>query len=355
MKRLALFMIPALLTACGDLAGFGGDVPPLTTITIDVTGTVPGPAPVQLQAALVWGAQFLIEPLCILPSENAETTAVYAQGCRDPFGFVPDRVAANVPVELGVPAQLSLFQLPSADVMVGDVTARVAYASIVIYDDRNSNGTLDLTRFRRPRTGGEEGGEDMPPESVDVVYGASFVSMTEPDQRIAFREGGFLGLAFYPRAGCGDPLPGFSVLGAGGFSAQDAITASLAGKLPQEDPATCSQATVAAAPITVPLRPTEEVREVACTERRTDSSTRYREPPTDAPDLTNRVTACAHLPSFGTPPSDVIQLLVSSRSDDVCKGLTHFVLRGCDNDPNCGDPEWDHSAAPPSWWPCPLQ
>ena len=355
MNRLAL-ALPMLLAGCGDLAGFGGDVPPLTTITIDTAGPLPtgGPEPVQLQAALVWGTQYLIEPLCILPSENADTTAVYAQGCRDPFGFVPDRVGANVPIELGVPAQLSLYELPSADVMVGDVTARVAYASIVIYDDRDANGTLDLTRSRRPEIGGHDGGPDMPPESIDIIYGASFVSMTEPDQRVAFREGGFLGAAFYPRAGCGAPLPGFSVLAAGGFSAADAIAASLRGELPAEDPATCAEATVEATPIAIALRPTEEVREVGCTERRVDSSTRYREPPADPPDFTDRVTACAHLPSFGPPTSDVIQLLVSSRSDDHCKGLTHYVLRGCATDPECAEPRWDYTATPPSWWPCPV-
>jgi hypothetical protein len=80
---------------------------------------------------------------------------------------------------------------------------------------------------------------------------------------------------------------------------------------------------------------------------------RYQEPdPAEkAPDFTNRVTACVHLPSFGAP-SDTIELIVAGRSDDSCVGLTHYVLKGCREDPACGSPDWDHSAAPPTWWPC---
>lgn len=354
MTREALAVI--VLAGCGDLVGFGGEVPPLTTIQIATTGTATEP-PVQLQAALVWGAQFLIEPLCILPPESAEVAAVLAQGCRDPFGFYPDRVAASVAIAENTAIELPLFDLPAADVMVGDVTARVAYASVVVYDDRDGNGTLDLTRARRPQTGGDGGGPDMPPMTDDVVLGASFVSMTRPDQRIAFREGGFDSkAAFYPRAGCAGPPAGYSVLAAGGFTATDAIAASLRGELPLEDPATCGAALPDAAPITVALESSAEVRQVACTERRTDSSLRYREPPDAPPDLTDRAVACAKLPDFGTGyGAGIIQLVVSSRTDDRCRGITHFVLRGCDNDPTCAEPEWDHSAAPPAWWPCTAQ
>jgi len=338
-----------VLAGCGDLVGFGGPVTPLATIDINVSGDPMADAP---RVALVWGAPYLIEPLCFLPPETPEVAAVLAQGCRDPFGFLPDRVGANAEL-VGSTAEISLFELPAADVMVGDVTARVAYGTFVLYDDRDGNGTLDLGRPRRPVSPDDEG----PPgqDSVDIVRGASFVSMTEPDQRLAFREGAFIQTAFYPRAGCGAPLLAFSVLAAGGFTAQDAIAATLRGELPTEDPASCAQSPVEAAPIVITVRPPEEVTEVACTERRVDSSTRYRDPPVEMPDLTNRLLACAGLPDFGGgPSSDVIQLLVSSATDARCRGLTHYVLRGCDNDPNCEMPEWDLTATPPAWWPCPT-
>ena len=55
--------------------------------------------------------------------------------------------------------------------------------------------------------------------------------------------------AFYPRAGCDPPLPGFSVLAAGGFSAEAALAALLSGGLPPEDPSTCAVSAPAEMPI----------------------------------------------------------------------------------------------------------
>jgi hypothetical protein len=226
---------------------------------------------------------------------------------------------------------------------------------VVIYDDRDGDGTLTLGRAAR--LGGRE--DDRPDDqgisTQDVVYAASFVSMTEPDQRLAFREGGFnAGAAFYPRSGCGDPPPSFSIVAAGGFTAQDAIAAQLRGELPPEDPARCSERSLDAL-VALAFRPPGPLREVACEERRTDSSIRYREPPADAPDLTDRTTACAKVPDFGSGKANgAIQLAISGRSTDSCVGLTHYVLRGCREDALCDLPDWDITATPPSWWPCPA-
>ena len=359
---LAVVLAAAVsVTGCSDLSGFGGAVPPLASVHVRVSGDfasvkVPGNAPPKLQVALVWGAQWLTEPLCILPPDDASVAAVIAAGCRDAFGFVPDRVAVNAPLAADGTAELDLFDLPAADVMVGGVTARVAYASIVVYDDRDSNGTLSFGRA------GRLGGRDMgPPQdagvsTVDLVYAASFATMTAPDTRLAFREGGFdRTAAFYPRSGCGDPLPSFSNVSAGGFSASAAIAATLAGTLPAEDPATCREQPVDT-PIELAFRPPNQLRELACIERATDSSIRYREPPADPPDLTNRTTACAKVPDFGSGKANgMIQLVVSGRSDDSCIGLTHYVLRGCRNDALCDLPTWDITKTPPTWWPCSVQ
>ena len=123
--------------------------------------------------------------------------------------------------------------------------------------------------------------------------------------------------------------------------------------VPQEtDPSQCVQRAATPGPVSVAASATSRpLQELACTERRTDSSVRYREPDTDAPDFTNRVFACVHHPSFGAP-SDVIELVVSGQTDDSCVGLTHYILKGCREGPDCGTPDWDHSLAPPSWWPC---
>jgi hypothetical protein len=347
---------------CGDLQGLGGSAPPLATMTVTVP-TDPGVAGEHLQVALVWGMQWLPELLCsgLVPPEGSDAP-VLAAGCRDPFGFVPLRVETNAAVTVGEPTELALTDLPGADVLVGTLDARVAFGSFVLYDDRDQTGNLELARANRlgfAGPGSDDAGSNTPTETRDVVLGASFITMTAPDTRLAYREGAFVPSAFYPRAGCSDPPPAFSIAGAGGFTAQSAIAATIAGMLPPEDPAQCSDGPLAATPVTVtPIAataPTMELAELACTENTADSSVRYREPDTDSPDLTDRQTACVHVPTLGgsaTTPSQ-IELIVTGRSEDSCAGLTHYVLKGCREDPNCESPDWDHSLAPPTWWPCP--
>lgn len=354
--------LAAVLIGCGEVDGFGGDAPPLVTLAFEVVGdfeTVrrPDANGDTLRVSLVWGAQWLPEATCVLPPESAEVASVVAAGCRDPFGFVPDRATAGVAVIPNTASSLSLFALPSADVMVGDVTGRMAYASLVVYDDRDGDGLLGFARARDLQGAEDEHGPDPidEPNTQDIVYGSSFVSMTEPDVRVALREGSFnSSAAFYPRKGCGDPLPGFSVLAAGGFTREAALAAALVGLLPAQDPATCVERGPDGTSISIPLRLPAEVGHVRCLGRRSDSSVRYRQPPVEVPDLANRVTACASVPSFADDAADdVVELLVSSRSDEPCKGLTHYVLRGCREDARCELPEWDIQATPPSWWPCP--
>ena len=359
MKRGLVCLAPLLVAACGRLQGFGGEAPPLATFTIVFQGDLAPARTHALRVALVWGAQWLTEPFCALPAESPEAAAVIAAGCRDPFGFVPNVVSVSVPIAVGEPTTLTLAQLPAADVMVGDVTSRIAFGSLVVFEDLDDSGTLELAeRFRVFSNGpGEQPGE-IGQYSADAIWGASFLTMTAPDQRVAYREGAFDPLsAFYPRAGCEPPPPpGFSVAAAGGFTAESALAALLAGELPPEDPSTCLVSAPADTTITITARYPGDVRQVGCAERADDSSIRYREPPPNAPDLQNRAAACAHLPSFdtggGSPASDLIQFVVSGRSTDQCKGLTHYTLRGCREDVNCAIPDWDFTASPPAWWPC---
>lgn len=367
LRSLALVVV----CGCSNLQGFGGASVPFATFDVDVTGDLDAVKPndgytgvPSMHVALVWGEQWLTEALCsgALPIDPRDDAAmvgpVLLAGCRDPFGFVPLLVETNVPIELDAPASIDLFTLPGADVLVGDIDARVAYGSIVVYDDRDGDGLLDLAHANR--LGSANGGPNMNPmisNLTDEIYGASFVTMTKPDQRVGYLEGSFSPVAaFYPRAGCGDPPAAFSVLGAGGFTAAEAIAATLAGTLPVEDDLTmCTETAPADTTITFPVQPPATVSEVACTENTADSSVRYRDPDPNntgnSPDFTNRMMACVHLPSFGTP-SDVVELIVTGQSTDSCKGLTHYVLKGCNTDPNCALPSWDHTDMPPNWWPC---
>ena len=351
----------AALSGCGTLDGFGGEVTPLATIHLEVTGDIEtvremGATGEELRIALVWGTQWLPEPLCFVPPESADVAAVVVAGCRNPLSFTPDRVATSVAVVPNVPADLELFSLPSADVMYGDVTARVAYGSLVLFDDRDHSSTLELARSRRLPAGGFNPEDDN--ESKDIVYGASFISMTEPDQRLAFREGSFIETGFYPRHGCSAPLPAFSIIGAGGFSLLDAVKATQDGTLPSEPANSCSETKPEDLVVTIPLRPTIEVREASCEQRRLDSSVRYREPPTDPPELEGRPAACAKIPQLSgdSAPATQTQFVVGTGTlpGELCKGITHYTLLGCDEGRlMCDAPEWDLRANPPSWWPCP--
>ena len=47
-----------------------------------------------------------------------------------------------------------------------------------------------------------------------------------------------------------------------------------------------------------------------------------------------------------------VQLVISSPPDQTCRTVTHFVLRGCDEEPDCENPEWDRTESAPDWWPC---
>jgi hypothetical protein len=357
--RVVALAVTLSLAACDDLQGLEDMPTPLARIEVEVTGAledvrVPEDAgePASLHVALLWGNQWLPQPFCILPPESDEVEAVIAAGCRDPFSFAAERVGAVVPLEDGG-AVIEMFDLPPADVMVGDIEARVAYGSVVVFDDRDGDGSLQLPRPERDDPDDPEDIDDFL-EYVDRVYAASFVTMTQPDRRVAFREGGYDELAaFYPRSGCEPPPRGFSILDTGGFSRADALAAILRGELPPEDPDECAISALDETVIALELVPREELRDVACRVRGGDGTTRYREPPVESPDLETQTWACAGFPSFGGE-EDVpgTQLVIATPEEHVCVGLTHYTLRGCDEDPDCGSPEWDRTESAPDWWPC---
>ncbi len=351
MATLRLFLASSLLVvvaSCGEqVVGFEDRATPLATLRVET----PGFGGTASHVALVWGGPWLPEAFCLLPPEHAEAAAVIEAGCPDMFGFVPRRVGRVAPILDGA-ATLEMFTLPEPDVMVGDVTARIAYGSVVVFDDRNGNGTLDLRR-------GNFNPGDGPPGERDVIRGASFVAMTEPDQRVVFREGAYNGAtAFYPRAGCPEPPRGFSIAGAGGFSASEALAAALQGKLPEQDPASCTTASMETGVVTVAPRDPGGLAELACIRRVGSGFARYRRPP-DTISTFGKKLACVGLPDLGviTGESDpgaagITQLVITGPDTDPCPTVWHYTLRGCDSDATCANPEWDLTASPPSWWPC---
>jgi hypothetical protein len=254
--------------------------------------------------------------------------------------------------------------------MVGDLTGRVAYGSLIIYDDHNNNGMLDLRTPPRIRRRGpptepptyDDGGVGP----ADLVYGASFISMTLPDQRISYLEGTFNSkAAFYPRHGCEAPPAGFSILSAGGFSQADggffqydgglstAMVGELAaGYLPMEG-LPCFAGKLEDTVVTIPLQAPANLTQLACTANDSGGVTTYREAPTSLPDLTGRKSACVDFPSIPGDDAGVAsgkQFVISSAPGEPCRYTIHYTLRGCESDPACATPTWDITTTPPDWW-----
>lgn len=423
--RTLAWLLLILLAACTtDLQGLKDVHAPLVTIQVKITGDLEAlrseeakKKPAHLRVALVWGQQFASESFCYaqgvlanLPPglplpQDPSAAAVYHAGCRDPFGFAFKQLGADVPATVGEVIPIELDTLPSAAVLVGGVDARVGFASLVVYDDRNGNGVLDSLRSGRilerddrntSPPGGDAGTTDITPTDTattggqdqggprgpaDLIYGASFLSTTRPEVRIAFREGSWVDSFFYPRPGCAPPPSGYSQLRAGGIlftldwvsTALEAVAkggpvALLTLGLPPEPTGTCVQEAVDAEVIEIALQPTETVREVACSVgggggggggggTSATGSIRYREPPVQALDLSRPwlcQTAAGGGKGAGKSATPNAELLYAGTAGD-CKILAHYVLWGCQGDAYCDAPlDWDLRKTPPTWWPCAL-
>lgn len=394
------------LGACTDeLAGLDAAASPLAELRVRVTGDFAALRPAdtlqeqpRLRVGLLWGAQVQADPFCLPLPGDPSITAVRSEGCRDPFGFVAARIGPSVPVQPGQEVVLPLFDLPLADLLIGDITARLAYASVVVFDDRDGNDVLELWRASEWPTaqsgpgnhGGQGGGMQAPPEpdkgkKADLIYAASFLSMLKPDLRLAYREGGYDPLSFYyPRWGCPEPPKGYSLLGAGGFELKSLFallanpTAALATGLPGMATDTCSAKELSQVVLELPLQATATFRDVVCARRAgngmnsgfsTNGSVTYREPPTKALPLDTIAWTCqlvaqgtkggkmgdsqAPLPGQQPPAQAPIVELVVSGAPGGCRTVTHFIPKGCSTNPYCDQPEWA-PATPPAWWPCPL-
>jgi hypothetical protein len=326
------------LAGCGDLEGLAPDpLSPLAVMHVRVTGDLdavraPGDEPPQLRAALLWGQPVLPDASCLPPIENADHAAVVAAACGDVLEFRRGGFTdmADVAVDADGTATLDLHALP--DVLYGDMYSQIVYGSVVIYDDKNNDHSLDPLSF------------------VDITYGASFASMTKPDTRVAFRHGEFdTRSAYYPRRGCEPPAEGYSLVSAGGFTLEQALEAQARGELPAQDPAQCRQDPIDRE-IAVALRPPKELGGISCF----PFAFFFSAPSEIASPRDELASACTAIPDRGTGRAHGrYQLLVAQSFNDTCRFIAHYALRGCQDDPLCEFPEWN--VPPPSWWPCPAE
>jgi hypothetical protein len=328
------------LAGCGDLHGLAvEDLPPLASIHVRVTGDLDAvrtdpSEPAHLRVKIMWTQPWLPDASCLPPFENAQHEQVANAGCGDLLGIRRASFGAAEDGAAVAPdgtATLDLLKLP--DLLFGDMYSQLAYATLIVYDDHNNDGALE--------------------ETTEVVYGASFSTMSKPDTRVAFRHGGFDDqAAYYPRRGCAPPPEGFSLVSAGGFTLDAAMAAQARGELPAQDPAQCRQDSIDHE-VTIALQRPEELDEVSCY----PFGNQFQSPllgldPRGGGD--SFVTACTSIPDRGTGRAHGrYQLLSAAPSSRGCKHITHYILRGCFSDPLCEQPEWNDP--PPSWWPCPAE
>ncbi len=128
------------LSGCGALADAGDPGPALWAVRCEVTQAEAGLEPTSLRAALLWSKTPGSGPWTVTDPRTARVSGIA-------------HVAQDVPVETHFPARfdLSLYELPPEDAFVPGEQLdaewegwRVAFAALVLYDDQDGDGRLDM-------------------------------------------------------------------------------------------------------------------------------------------------------------------------------------------------------------------
>lgn len=317
-----------VLAACTPVQGVGTEPQALVTIHGRLSR-----APSELahpRAAILWAGVPVFVQYCHdygpTPRDpDRQLTYVASKGCRDPFEVVPGQIGPTVAIDPGATTfEIGLEHLPDASVMVGTLEQRVAYGSLVLFDDTNDNERLNLTGGCPRRRRGEmmrPPDEQMPPPR-DALLAASFVKLTSEQTRIAYVEGDFDAESFfYPHPSCTElPPRGFSIWHVGDML----------------DPnAGCSVKPIDEE-IVLQLDAQDSLLDLSCVASERDS---FPRPP----------------PDEGTPEDVIFDCLpdgtlVTADPMCTCPNLRQYALRGCFDDAACTTPNWDVKA--PEGWPC---
>lgn len=315
-----------LLAGCGGVAELGTEPEALLHVRGRLTRPLAVPAAgfTSLRAGLIWAGVPVFVPYCFeygtnplkplqIPTEVAET------GCRDPFLMAPGPVGPSVALEPGADSfEIPIVQLPSAEVLIGTREARAAYASIVIFDDVDQDGQLDLSRGCG-RFGDNGRGRE-------TIYASSFTDLNERQTRLSYVEGPFdQDSFFYPHPRCRSlPTEGFSIWEVDGIF--------------ESDP----RCEVHSMDHQVELTPglSAELRHLSCQQR--DRESFPRPPPRDELDE-ELIYECTKEGALAT-----------TNPTCPCPEIRLYTLVGCYDDLVCEKPDWDRRATPPEWWPCEL-
>jgi len=327
MRRAAVLALLGVAAACNggvhDLAD-----EPVVFGTLHVRLDAPLAALVatssgSFRVGILWAGSPVFVPYCFEHGPNPldpnrPPNAVADLGCRDPQAVVAGMPGQSVPIERTSDTwEVPLTDLPSTEVMVGDVGARVAYGSVIVFLDDDNSGTFDIVRGCENRAPGEI-------RRRDRILASSFVSIDRPQRRIAYVEGTFdRGSYFYPNPQCRAlPALGYSIwnvdlfFGPTGGCSRDDIGAEIV--LGLDDP--------------------RELNLLGCRIRARESFP--RSPPERAPAVTDTSTCtkdgalAVYSPTCGCPRVRV------------------YTLSGCDDSLECTKLDWDVRDNPPDWWRC---
>jgi len=377
--------------SCGEpLLGAQEDLSALATLKVEL---LPPFDPIEVKAPLRLGVLWLDisapDAWCVLhvtsalgfpPSAGAggeqtsapplteELSALTAERCRDPLGVSPGLIGPSVAVaerlaQEGGIIELPFTQLPSAEVLFGSPEARLGYATVVLFEDLDQNGTLSLGEPKRVGWRGGRGRDDEGEEGLkrpDRVIGASFQSLSRPHQRLVFREGAAVESPFfYPTVGCEAPPKGLSVL------KSDVTLAELVSALA---PYLLNEASRGDEGGPAPEMPPEAppLRDDLCELKGLDEPLQLQ---VEAPSARLQELVCEPLEDAGEEPPErepdgvelscvsATELLGSepleSEGGASCRGVHYWRLVGCPlGELSCEEPRWDMRSNVPSWWPC---
>ena len=326
MSRILQLSAAVLLSSlgCGGVNELGSEPEPLFHIEARFTELIPEPAGgfTNLRAGLMWAGVPVFVPYCFEYGTNPTKplqmpTKVAKVGCRDIYKIVPGLMGPTVAVDPSAQSfRIPVTQLPSAEVLIGTLEQRMAYASIVVFDDLNGDRELDLSRGC-----GGFGGSSQPREPI---YASSFTDLKERQTRLAYVEGPFnLDSFYYPHPKCSQvPPEGFSIWEVdGAFVSEEE----------------CSIHDIYHPVELTPATPTA-LRPLSCLQR--DRESFPRAPRMQPPDEDD-VWECTEQGA-----------LAVANPDCHCPEVRVFTLSGCSDDLECEKPEWDVRETPPEWWPC---
>ena len=328
----AALPLVAAAAACGCSSVHDANVPgdPLLVVHghVDTTALVRTNPNAPLIGALVWATVPAVNPVCVrFPNDPTIQGA-----CPDPQGVFLGEIEVTAPIAPDGSFDLDLFHLPAFSNSVGDSINRVAYGSILVAEDVNGDGNLDLIQ----KPSGDRGGPGMENANPDRIVAASFSSLNAHQERLVFLEGAFIppcltadmmppACSYYYPSTCIDPAAIYR-----NFSVMTTDPGGACADVPLPDDTAVIEA--------APLASAADGLALNCRSIQ-GSDVTVHAPPADG-----------DAPPGSPPLACPAPKIVAAVYQQTCSWLRAYALSGCAQDPLCASPEWTTTTAPP-WWP----